>query len=259
MMPINARITRIVDETPSTKTFFLDLTLDSKPGQFVMVWIRGVDEIPMSLSCPNAITVQRVGDATSALFKLKKGDSIGVRGPIGNGFTLSGKSILLIAGGVGAAPLAPLAEAARDEKIKVKTLLGAKTGDELLFVKRFRGAGEIQTATDDGSDGSEGHKGPVTELLDGLDLREYDQIYSCGPEKMMHKVLNTAKNANMAPKTQFSLQRYIKCGIGICGTCCIDPSGLRVCVDGPVFSGDILVDSEFGRYARDASGREMKL
>ncbi len=256
MMPINARITKIVDETPSTKTFFLDLTLDSKSGQFVMAWIRGVDEIPMSLSYPNAITVQKVGDATSALFKLKKGDSIGVRGPIGNGFTLSGKSILLIAGGVGAAPLAPLAEAARDEKIRVKTLLGAKTGDELLFVKRFRGAGEIQTATDDGS---KGHKGPVTGLLDELDLQDYDQIYSCGPEKMMGKVLEMAKDENMVPKTQFSLQRYIKCGMGICGTCCIDPSGLRVCVDGPVFSGDILVDSEFGRYARDASGRKMKL
>lgn len=256
MMPINARITRIVDETPSTKTFFLGLTLDGKPGQFVMVWIRGVDEIPMSLSYPDAITVQKVGDATSALFKLRKGDSVRIRGPIGNGFTLSGKSILLIAGGVGAAPLAPLAEEAKGKKIKVKTLLGAKTGDELLFVKRFRSAGDLQTATDDGS---EGYKGPVTELLDGLDLREYDQIYSCGPEKMMSRVLEVAKGANMASKTQFSLQRYIKCGMGICGTCCIDPSGLRVCVDGPVFSGETLVDSEFGRYARDASGRKVRL
>jgi len=256
MMPINARITRIVDETPSTKTFFLDLTLDGKPGQFVMVWIRGVDEIPMSLSYPDAITVQKVGDATSALFKLKEGDSVGIRGPIGNGFTLRGESILLVAGGVGAAPLAPLAEMARDKKIRVKTLLGAKTCNELLFVKRFRSAGDLQMATDDGS---EGHRGPVTELLDGLDLREYSQIYSCGPEKMMSGVLNMAKNANIASKTQFSLQRYIKCGMGICGTCCIDPSGLRVCVDGPVFSGEALIDSEFGRYARDASGRKMEL
>ncbi|MDI6889214.1 MAG: dihydroorotate dehydrogenase electron transfer subunit [Methanocellales archaeon] len=256
MMPINAKITKIVDETPSIKTFFLDLTLDNKPGQFVMVWIREVDEIPMSPSYSNAITVQKVGDATSALFKLKKGDSVGIRGPIGNGFTLSGKSILLIAGGVGAAPLAPLVEVAGGKKIKVKTLLGAKTASELLFVKRFRSAGDLQTATDDGSDG---HKGPVTELLDELDLRGYDQIYSCGPEKMMSRVLEMVKGANMASKTQFSLQRYIKCGMGICGTCSIDPSGLRVCVDGPVFSGETLIDSEFGRYARDASGRKVRL
>jgi len=256
MMSLNARITRVADETPSIKTFFLDLKLGGKPGQFVMVWIRGVDEIPMSPSYPDAITVQKVGDATSALFKLRKGDSVGIRGPIGNGFTLSGRSILLIAGGVGAAPLAPLAERARSKKIKVRTLLGAKTDNELLFTKRFRSAGDLHTATDDGSDG---HKGPVTELLDELDLRRYDQIYSCGPEKMMSRVLEMVKGANMASKTQFSLQRYIKCGVGICGTCCIDPSGLRVCVDGPVFRGDALVNSEFGWYARDASGRKVRL
>lgn len=256
MMPMDAEITKIVDEMPSTRTFFFDFSLEHIPGQYVMVWIRGVDEIPMSLSYPNAITVQKIGDATSALFKLGRGDSIGVRGPLGNGFSLKGKSILLIAGGVGAAPLAALAERAKCDGAKVETILGAKSADELLFEKRFMNAGDLLVATDDGS---LGHHGLATELVGELDLTKYDAIYSCGPEKMMFRVLNMVEGVGMSSRAQFSLQRYVKCGLGICGTCCIDPSGLRICRDGPIFRGDQLIGTEFGQYMRDASGRRVKL
>lgn len=102
MRPINSVIKEIREETPLVKTFFFDASLDPKPGQYMMLWVRGIDEIPMSFSYPNGMTVQRVGDATSALFDLGPGNSIGVRGPLGNGFTLEGEQILLVGGGVGA-------------------------------------------------------------------------------------------------------------------------------------------------------------
>ncbi|MCZ7357530.1 MAG: dihydroorotate dehydrogenase electron transfer subunit [Candidatus Methanoperedens sp.] len=248
MKPVNAVITKVVDETPTIRTFFFDTSFESIPGQFVMVWIRGVDEIPMALSYENAITVQKVGPATSALFELEECDSIGIRGPYGKGFEIKKGHVLMIAGGVGAAPLAPLAEKAYEESVKVTTLLGAKTKDELLFRKRFEAAGEVRVATDDGSEGMHGY---VTQLLD--DAKSYNQIYCCGPEVMMKKVLDKVPTS----KAQFSLHRYIKCGLGICGACCVD--GLRVCKDGPVFSGDVLKKTEFGIYRRNECGERVRV
>ncbi len=248
MKPVNAVITKIVDETPTIRTFFFDTSFESIPGQFVMVWIRGVDEIPMALSYENAITVQKVGHATSALFELEECDSFGIRGPFGNGFDLGDGHILLVAGGVGAAPLAQLAEKAGSSGIRVTTLLGARTKEELLFRERFEATGELKVATDDGSEGEHGY---VTGLL--RTVKNYDRVYCCGPEIMMKKVLEKV-TPHMA---QFSLHRYIKCGIGICGACCMD--GLRICKDGPVFSGDILKKSEFGVYRRDECGQKVKV
>ncbi|MCX9084391.1 MAG: dihydroorotate dehydrogenase electron transfer subunit [Candidatus Methanoperedens sp.] len=248
MKPVNAEITEVVSETPTIRTFFFDRSFGSEPGQFVMAWIRGVDEIPMALSYNNAITVQKVGSATSALFELDKGDSIGIRGPLGKGFDRKPGHILLIAGGVGAAPLAPLAENAASDGIKVTTLLGARTKEELVFKKRFERAGDVIIATDDGS---EGIKGYVTQLIDNTEY--FSQIYCCGPEIMMKKVLDKI----LPSKAQFSLHRYIKCGLGICGACCMD--GLRVCMDGPVFSGEALKKSEFGIYRRNECGERVKV
>lgn len=247
MKPVNVVITKIVEETPSIRTFFFDLSFESEPGQFVMAWIRGVDEIPMALSRDNAITVQKVGPATTSLFELREGDSMGIRGPFGNGFRIRGNNILLVAGGVGAAPLLPLAEKARLQGLKVTTLLGAKTKEELVFRERFEAAGKVMVATDDGTAGKHGY---VTQLIDGED---YGQIYCCGPEIMMKKVLDKVR----PEKSQFSLHRYIKCGIGICGACCVD--GLRVCKDGPVFTGEILKGSEFGLYRRNECGEKVKV
>jgi dihydroorotate dehydrogenase electron transfer subunit len=244
LRPVNAVITRIVDETPTIKTFFFDTSFELIPGQFIMVWIRGVDEIPMALSYDNAITVQKVGHATSALFELEECDSFGIRGPFGNGFKIKKGHLLLVAGGIGAAPLAPLAEQAASSGIKVTTLLGAKTKKELLFRERF---GDVKIATDDGSKGKHGY---VTQLLE--DTKNHSQIYCCGPEVMMKKVLDKV----MPAKAQFSLHRYIKCGLGICGACCVD--GLRVCKDGPVFSGDVLMKTEFGMYRRNECGERVR-
>jgi dihydroorotate dehydrogenase electron transfer subunit len=248
MRHVNAVITKVVEETPTIRTFFFDTSFEHIPGQFVMVWIRGVDEVPMALSYENAITVQKVGPATSALFELGECDSVGIRGPFGKGFDVRKGNIMVVAGGLGAAPLSPLAEKAGAAGAKVTTLLGAKTKEELLFRQRFEAVGDVQVATDDGSEGKHGY---VTQLLD--DVKNYDQIYCCGPEPMMKKVLDKVTPS----KAQFSLHRYIKCGIGICGTCCVD--GLRVCKDGPVFSGDVLKKTEFGVYRRNECGERMRV
>jgi dihydroorotate dehydrogenase electron transfer subunit len=258
-IPLNAVIVRITEESPSVRTFFLDLRFEAmEPGQFVMVWVRGVDEVPMGLSGKNSITVQKVGEATSKLFELKEGDSFGLRGPFGRGFSLpsGGEKVLVIAGGVGAAPLAPYAEAACSAGSEVHTILGARCAEDLIFEERFSAVGRVYISTDDGSKGT---KGFVTDVLKGLDVLAYDRIAVCGPELMMASVFRLLEEKNVLGKAEFSLHRYFKCGIGVCGACCIDRSGLRVCKDGPVFSGLQLLDSELGKYTRDASGRRVKI
>lgn len=250
-IPLTVTITRIKKETPNIRTFFFEPPIAFNPGQFVMVWVPGVDEIPMALSSVNSITVQVVGDATAALAGMSPGDRLGIRGPYGNGFT-KGEKVLAIAGGVGAAPLLSLAKA----DCVMTLLLGARTETELLFLDQLDECTDVLIATDDGTMGLHGF---VTSLMDDLNLATYDRIAVCGPEIMMRAVLAKVAEKGLAHKSEFSLHRYMKCGVGVCGSCCIDPSGLRVCRDGPVFPGNLLQKSEFGHYMRDASGRKKNL
>jgi dihydroorotate dehydrogenase electron transfer subunit len=246
-VPRAVTITGITKETPKIWTFLLSESFRFTPGQFVMVWVPGVDEIPMALSGENSISVQKVGDATEAMFRMKREDLLGIRGPFGEGFSADGK-VLAVAGGIGAAPLLPLA---RNGKVEV-FLLGAATGKDLPFRRLLAGETDLRVATDDGSSG---YCGPVTGLLGDLGLGAFDHICACGPEPMMRTVLTRLQNEGIPERGLFSLHRYMKCGVGICGSCAIDPSGLRVCREGPVFRGDRLTGTEFGRYTRDASGR----
>jgi dihydroorotate dehydrogenase electron transfer subunit len=244
-------ITRILEETPTIRTFEFSPRCTARPGQFVMVWIPGVDEIPMALSSDNAITVQKVGEATAALFERAPGDMLGIKGPLGNGFVTGGRT-LAIGGGVGAAPLRPLVLEGSVDMF----LLGARTAGELLYAEELASQTDLVVATDDGT---AGHHGFVTQLVDADLLNQFDHVCVCGPEVMMAAVLGILSDAGCPEKGQFSLHRYMKCGVGICGSCCIDPSGMCVCRDGPVFSGDRLLDSEFGAYARDGSGRRIRV
>lgn len=240
-------ITDIIEESPSIRTFVFSKRFPAEPGHFCMVWVPGTDEIPMGFSAQNAITVQQVGDATKALFALSHGDEIGIKGPLGNGFSPKGRT-LAVAGGVGAVPLRLLATTGAVDDF----ILGARTEADLLYREELSGCTNLQCATDDGT---YGHHGFVTDLVRAADPATYDTICVCGPEMMMKAVLAILIEAGCPEKGQFSLHRYMKCGVGICGSCCIDPSGLRVCRDGPVFTGDILQNSELGSYTRDASGR----
>jgi dihydroorotate dehydrogenase electron transfer subunit len=245
-MPRVVEITDVVAESPRIRTLQFSDSFPFTPGQFVMVWVPGVDEIPMALTSPRSIAVLPVGDATRTLCAMRAGDRIGIRGPFGNGFRVHGQT-LAIAGGIGAAPLLPLAQGGKVNAF----LLGAATAEELPFRPALSGTTALHVATDDGS---AGHHGPVTHLLDELVLEVYEHFCVCGPEPMMRRVLDILAEQSLEGRGQFSLHRYMKCGIGVCGSCCIDPSGEQACRDGPVFTGDRLLDSELGRYARDGSG-----
>lgn len=249
MRPINCLIKEVVSEAPLIRTFRLDKQVDPAPGQYAMVWIRGLDEIPMSFSGPDTITIQSVGEATKSLFGLGKGGSIGLRGPLGNGFRLRGENILLIGGGVGTAPLAFLGEQAKSAGINVTSLIGFRSKEDLIFRRRFELLGDTLITTDDGSAGVHGR---VAAGLEELNLDEFSQVYLCGPELMMWDVISRSREH--AGKIQACINRYFKCAIGICGSCCLDPSGIRVCVEGPVIFADRLLESEFGRYKRGPSG-----
>jgi dihydroorotate dehydrogenase electron transfer subunit len=242
-------LVEVVEETPSVATLVFDRAFAFEPGQFVMVWVPGVDEVPMALSSATSISVQRVGEATAALCALSPGDRIGVRGPYGRGFPAGG-NVLAVAGGIGAAPLLPLAESGR-----VRTfLLGARTAAELPFRARLGAATDLRQATDDGSAGRHGY---VADLLGEVELASYDAICVCGPEPMMAAVLDRLAAAGALDRSFFSLHRYMKCGVGVCGSCAVDPDGLCVCRDGPVFPGPVVARSELGRHTRDACGRRI--
>lgn len=253
MAPRIHAIETIKDNTPRHKTFFFSNSCcsEAQPGQFVMVWIPGVDEIPMSLSVigdRQAITVEATGEATQALHAMREGDKIGIRGPYGQGFTLYGNNHLFVAGGTGAAPLLPLIQQSSNATV----LLGAQTADRLLFPDEIAGSAALQVATDDGS---RGHHGFVTDLLTD-DMAGYDGVYTCGPEPMMKKVLDWSQEPGVA--LEASLERYMKCGIGLCDACAID--GLHVCRDGPVFTGEVLASlDDFGRRKRAPSGKSVRL
>jgi dihydroorotate dehydrogenase electron transfer subunit len=226
------------------------------PGQFFMIWIPGVDEIPMSVSeitkDVKGITFRKIGDATHALYHLSPGSKIGVRGPYGNGFKLTGKHLLFIGGGTGVAVLAPAVEQARKRKLKSTVIIGVKTKNELFFENRLRRCGATVLVSTD--DGSKGYKGFASDLAkDVLKKEKIDAVFTCGPEPMMKTLLSPCRTISF----QASLDRYMKCSIGICGQCCIG-KGLRVCLDGPIFDGKTLKKVEdFGVFRRDAAGRKI--
>jgi dihydroorotate dehydrogenase electron transfer subunit len=259
-VPEMVRILEMRKETPTVKTLVLDKEIHAKPGQFAMLWIPNVGEKPFSFSKLNGnveITARKVGTFTEELLSLKKGDLIGFRGPYGDGhFKLRGKRICVCAGGVGLAPMMPLIGEILSGNRRLTVIVGASTESELLWVDRLRSMNmDPLIATDDGTCGE---KGSVCDILNNLVKREvFDQIYSCGPELMMRRVADISITKKI--RCQLSLERYMKCGMGICGQCCIDPSGLRVCKDGPVFTAEELRDTEFGKYRRDASGSLFEL
>ncbi|OGJ47406.1 dihydroorotate dehydrogenase electron transfer subunit [Candidatus Peregrinibacteria bacterium RIFOXYC2_FULL_33_13] len=254
------QIKDIRNENEFIKTFVFEYPLNSKPGQFVMLWLPEMDEKPFSTSYDDGkefwITVFKVGKFTEKLFDLKVGDQVGIRGPYGNGFKLKvNQHLVMVGGGCGSAPLFSTLREAKEKNCKVDFVLGARTSDLLLFQKRIKDFDNIDlhVCTDDGS---EGEKGFTTDVLKRiLDEKIVDMILSCGPEVMMKKVSEIAFEKSV--KAQLSLERYMKCGFGICGNCTLDPTGLRVCKDGPIFDNEILKNvADFGAYHRDSEGKK---
>ena len=257
-------LVRVERETDDMRTlcFRDELCSQASPGQYVMVWAPGVDEVPMSLSTIgrdglSSVTVRSVGEATRALCGLRAGDRIGVRGPFGKGFTIVGTSPLIVGGGAGAASLVPLAEAMLGRGLKPTFVLGARNVDRLLFRRRLeRQLGDrLVSATDDGSCGFRGLASECASRM--MEEKCFDIVYMCGPELMMASIFAAAEERGIP--VQASLERYIKCAVGLCGSCAIGP--YRVCKDGPVFSSEQLraLREEFGRRRMDPSGRMIEV
>lgn len=255
-IPTITRIRHIQTESRKVRTFVLDMKLaEAEPGQFVMVWLPGVDEKPMSIVKPRplTITVMRVGPFTTALHQAQEGDKVGVRGPYGHGFSLDEeRPALLVGGGCGVAPLYFLAIRAVERGVPTTVALGARRATELIYAERFRELDvELLLATDDGS---LGYRGYVTDAVSSLAAGGSHTVYACGPEPMLADTLRLCQERELSG--QFSVERYMKCGFGICGQCALN--GLLVCHDGPVLNVEQLKNlSDFGSSYRSATGRRL--
>lgn len=250
-----AEITKIRQDNADTKTFFLKHRMDAKPGQFVMVWLPGVDEKPFGVSYAGeelGVTVCKVGPSTEKMFALKKGDRLGVRGPYGTHFNLKGKRIALVGGGFGSVPLRFLAEDAKRKGVSVDFIQGARCKERLMLESELRKVASLHLCTDDGSGGS---KGRVTDVLCKLlEKNSYDAVYACGPELMMKAVGELCESKGIY--CEISVERYMKCGFGVCGQC--DCGGLLTCIEGPCMPyRKIRGNPEFGKIRREPSGKKI--
>ena len=259
--PTSLPIKRVVQENANVKTFYFATSLKSKPGQFVIMWLPRIDEKPFSIAFDEAgelgLSVAKVGHFTEKLFALKDGDLVGIRGPYGTHFSLKNdfKKILLVGGGYGVAPLATLAEEAMKKNIDIDFCNGARSKNFLLFQERLKKLkANVYTTTDDGTAGEVGTVVDTASKL--MAENKYDSVYTCGPELMEKKIVGLSHDHHTA--CQVSIERYMKCGFGICGQCTIDSSGQRMCLEGPIVPGDFaLAQEEFGRFHRGASGKKI--
>jgi dihydroorotate dehydrogenase electron transfer subunit len=251
MKQVKAPITSIIEAMPGIYLVWLDapdIASAARPGQFVMVRCDKDTILPRPLSVHRvdggqlALLFEVIGKGTRWLSQRKKGDALDIFGLLGNGFTINpdSRNLLLVAGGMGIAPLRFLSDVAAGEEKKVTLIMGARSCDYLLPISLSQNlfnqgvmpaSIHIVNATDDGS---EGFKGLATQLiphyLDGV-----DQILACGPLEM-YRTMAQMPELKGRP-VQISLEIMMGCGVGICYGCTIkNKKGLKqVCKDGPVF------------------------
>jgi len=260
MVPTQARVDRVRRETHDTFTLELHPALGKgehrfAAGQFNMLYMHGVGEVAISISGdptrpkPLIHTTRAVGTVTKAMAKLQTGDVIGLRGPFGNSWPVehaAGDDIVLVAGGIGLAPLRPVIYqvlAERHRYGKVILLYGTRTPADILFRKeletwRSRLDMEVHVTVDRGSANWRGNVGVVTMLISkaGFDPLNTTAMV-CGPEIMMRYVaLEMQKRGVPMSSVYVSMERNMKCGIGLCGHCQMGHS--FICKDGPVYAYD---------------------
>jgi len=248
------------NETADTSTLRLvprdPALLAGLPGQFVMVDQPGFPAFPISASRYGSdhveLTVRAAGPATRALLSQPTGAQVGLRGPLGRPWPLQravGRDVVIVAGGIGLAPLRPLVEAILAERARYGSVLltyGARSPADRLFVDELsawaeRGI-EVAQIVDRSGPGWTGRVGVVTGLLDQRDFSARPTVaFVCGPERMMQTVATVLRDRGVAPERLFvSLERHMECGIGLCGHCQMGP--FFVCRDGPVFAMSELGD-----------------
>ncbi len=259
-LPQVAVIQDIIDETYDAKTFTLSFEDEAynkkfsyKSGQFVEASLFGVGEAPFGFSSnPNHkgtfdITVRAVGKVTEAMHRLKVGDTMGIRAPLGNSFPLEeskGFDILIVAGGIGLPPLKSLIEPmldARDDYGEFTILYGARTPKDRIHTKELEAWSDRKDVTlmqtvDQADENWDGHVGVVTTLFEKVKIDSKTTVaFTCGPPIMIRFVIQDLLTMGFPEDRIIStLERYMKCGVGKCGHCAIGHK--YVCVDGPVFS-----------------------
>ncbi|MHA2121119.1 MAG: dihydroorotate dehydrogenase electron transfer subunit [Promethearchaeota archaeon] len=251
------KIESIVEHSPDIKSYIVRnerIAKAYKPGMFVFLWLQDVDFLPMSISKVEGnqieITVQRIGDGTAKLFELTVGDFIGIRGPFGNSWSFQDSTnILIVGGGMGIAAITSLIESAKNTDKNIFIAIGAKDKVSLIFADRLMELIPNTMCTTD--DGSFGQKCYVTDSIEEIiSANNIDLILTCGPEEMMKKVLDLAESTNV--KVEASLERKMKCGVGLCGSCCIgEENNISVCKEGPIFGSEQLKKfPQFGSYTK---------
>jgi len=259
MLPRPYQIARVKKETYDTFTMELSPNgsggMTFSPGQFNMLYIFGVGEIPISISGdpnePDTLihTTRAVGTVTKAMWKLKEGDEIGVRGPLGSQWPVKeavGSDVVIVTGGIGLAPLRPAMYeilAHRERYGKVVLLYGARTPEDILYkneIKKWRSQFDLNVhiTVDRATGGWHGNVGVVTTLIPKAPFDPYQTVAMvCGPEVMMRYTILELKRRGIGEESIYlSMERNMKCGIGFCGHCQCGP--LFVCKDGPVFRHD---------------------
>jgi len=251
------KIESIVKHSPMIKSFIVRnerIARTYRPGQFIILWLPDVDFLPMSISNVNGnlieITVQKIGEGTAKLFEMKEGDKIGIRGPYGNSwFYEDASNILIVGGGMGIVALTSVIDSLKKNNKNVYVAIGAKDNYSLIFDDRLTQLIPNTLCTTD--DGSIGRKCFVTEAIeDIIDDNNIDLILTCGPEVMMKRVLEIAESKNII--IQASLERKMKCGVGLCGSCCIgEENNVSVCKEGSIFRSSQLTQfPKFGTYSK---------
>jgi NAD(P)H-flavin reductase len=268
MLPQLFCIQRLRRETDDT--FTIDLApangadgFSFLPGQFNMVYVFGVGEVPISISSDpqNSTTFQHttriVGAVTRSLGHLKKGDMLGVRGPYGTHWPVEeaqGRDVIIVTGGIGLAPLRPALYhllAHREKYHKIVLLYGARTPEDILYrreLERWRSKFdlEIQVTVDRGTRAWRGNVGVVTTMIGRSPFDPSNAIaMACGPEVMMRFAVLEFERRGLASKDIYlSMERNMKCAIGFCGHCQYGPA--FICKDGPVFRFD-RIEPIFGK------------
>lgn len=257
--PLEAEIMARVQESPTIFTLSLRLVDPGhhrayryQPGQFNMLYLYGVGEIPVSIvgdpAQPDVLqhTIRRVGRVTRGFDRLEVGDHLGLRGPFGRGWPLEqaqGKPVLIVTGGLGCAPVVPVINHVlhhRERYGRVVIMQGVKHADDLIWRERYhRWAAlpdtEVLLAADVADRHWPGHVGLVTTLFDALDFDASDSLtMMCGPEPMMRtSVQRLLERGATAESIWLSMERNMQCAVGHCGHCQYGET--FVCKNGPVF------------------------
>lgn len=258
--PLRGTIEDIIRKTPDVNLYRVRVpgNIDYSPGQFFMVSVWGAGEVPISVASHRKhspfldLCIRRSGSVTSTIHTLRAGDELWIRGPYGNGFPLdivNGQDVIIVAGGIGIAPLRPLLFEFSDRERypgTVRMIYGSRTPEDVVFLdeaEQYRDMGvELILTVDSKMDGWGADVGFVTDFLVRIPVdRESSVAYICGPELMMKNTTRDLHLMGMRPANIITtLEAHMKCGVGKCGHCY---SGCRyICTDGPVFDYQTIKD-----------------